>query len=131
MSQFWKIVGLGVVAVLAFDTAASFASAGLGFPYAYASAGSALIYAIVGYFTFRRWGLLRAVGAALLVGLVDATLGWFISWQIGPGALPPDQITIPAIAATMVFVFICAAVCAVIGSAIARALHGRRPQTSA
>ena len=131
MSPFWKIVSFGVAAVLVFDTAASFASIGLGFPYAYASVGSVLIYALVGYFTFRRLGLVRAIGAAVLVELVDATLGWFISWQIGPGALPADQATTPIIATTIVLVVIFAAVCALIGSATARMLHGPRAETNA
>jgi hypothetical protein len=131
MSQFWKIVSLGAVAVLVFDTVASLASKGLGFPYGYASIGSVLIYAMVGYFVYRRWGLIRAVGAAVLVELVDATLGWFISWQIGPGALPIDQVSTPIIATTLVFVFIFAVLCALIGSAIARALHGPRSANNA
>jgi len=131
VNQFWKIIGLGVVAVLALAAASSFASIALGFPYRYASAGSVLIYTTVGYLTFRRWGLVRAVAAAVIVEVVDATLGWFISFQIGIGALPVDQVTIPIIATTMVFVFIFAAVCAVIGAAIARMLHGRRTETKA
>jgi len=126
MSKFWKIVVFGAGAVLVFDTAASFASKGLGFPYAYASIGSVLIYAMVGYFSYRHWGLVRAVGAAVLVELVDATLGWFISWQIGPGALPTNQATPLVIATTIVTVLIFAAVCALIGSATARMLHGPR-----
>ena len=131
MSQFWKIVCSGVVVVLVFDTVASFASKGLGFPYWYASIGSVLIYAMVGYFTYRQSGLVRAVVAAVLVELVDATLGWFISWQIGPGALPADQVSTPIIAETIVFTLIFAAVCALIGSAIARVLHGPRSETNA
>ena len=97
----------------------------------YASAGSVLIYAAVGYFAFRRWSVLRTVGAALVVELVDATLAWFISWQIGPGALPAEQMTITTIAFTIVFLFVFAAVCAVMGCAIARTLHGRRTQANA
>ena len=124
--MFWKIVRLGVLAVLTFDTVASFASVGFGFPYEYAAVGSVLIYGTVGYVVFRRLGLLSAVGAALLVEVVDATLGWYISWQIGPGALPAEQTTTAVIATTIVFVLIFAAVCAVIGSAIARAVHGPR-----
>jgi hypothetical protein len=127
--MFWKIVGFGVLAVLAFDTVASFASVGFGFPYEDAAVGSVLIYATIGYIVFRRQGFFSAVGAALLVEVVDATLGWYISWQIGPGALPVEQATTAVIATTIVFVLIFAAVCAVIGSVIARVIHG--PQTNA
>ena len=126
MSAFWKIVGLGVLAVLAFDTAASFASTSFGFPYKNAAIGSVLIYITVGYLVFRRSGFFSAIGAALLIEVVDATLGWYISWQIGPGALPVEQATIAVIATAIVIVFIIAAACAVIGSIIARAVHGSR-----
>lgn len=124
--MFWKIVGLGVLAVLAFDTVASFGSVSFNFPYEYAIVGSVLIYGAVGYFSFRHAGLSSAVGAALLVEVVDATLGWYISWEIGPGALPAEQTTAAVIVATICFVFIFAAVCAVIGSAVARVAHGPR-----
>ena len=131
MNKLWKIVSTGIVAVLLFDTAASLAAKGLGFPFAYASIGSVLIYAMVGYFAYRRSGLVRAIGAAVLVELVDATLGWFISWQIGPGALPTDQVTPPIIATTVVTVLVFSAVCALIGAAIARVVHGRGARTNA
>ena len=49
--MFWKIVGLGVLAVLAFDTVASFASVGFGFPYEYAAVGSVQRLA----FSAQRW----------------------------------------------------------------------------
>jgi hypothetical protein len=127
--MFWKTVGLGVLAVLTFDTAASLASLYFGFSYGSAAVGSVLIYTFIGYRVFRHGGLLAAVVAALLVELVDATLGWYISWQIGPGAIPRDQVTVSAIATTVALVHIFAAVCALFGSGIARALHGPRDAT--
>ena len=126
MNIFWKIVGYGVLAVLAFDTTASFASVNFGFSYGYAIVGSVLIYAMVGYFVFRHRGFFSAIAAALLVEVVDATLGWYISWQIGPGALPAGQATIAVIATIIALAFFLAVVCAGIGSAIARAVHGPR-----
>jgi hypothetical protein len=131
MSQFWKIICLGAVAVLVFDTVASLASKELGFFYGYASIGSVLIYGSVGYFSYRKWGIGRAVGAAILVELVDATLGWSISWYIGPGALPTDQISTLVIVTTLAFAIAFAVICSLIGSAIARVLHGPRSATSA
>ena len=124
MSPFWKSVGFGVVSVLVLDTAASIASARLSFPYAYASAGSLLIYLAIGYVVFRTGGLAKAIGAALVVETVDATLGWFISWKIGPGALPAEQSGTGAIVASIVFVLLFSVVCAVIGSGLARVIHG-------
>ncbi|APW41772.1 hypothetical protein [Rhodoferax saidenbachensis] len=131
MSPFWKIFGLGAVAVLIFDTVASLASNGLGFPYGYAAIGSVLIYAVVGYFAFRRGGLIWVVGAAVLVALVDATLGLYISGQIGPGALPTDRFSIPVIATVLVSAFIFSVLSALVGSALARVLHGHRSVNNA
>ncbi|MGZ0079705.1 hypothetical protein [Methylomonas sp. YC3] len=131
MSPLWRIIGLGVIAVLVFDTTASFAALAVGFPYAYASIGSFVIYTLVGYFAFRRCGLFRAIGAAVLVELVDATLGWFISWQIGPGALPEDQVTTSIVATTLVLVLVFAVACSIIGSTVARVAHGPRQKTNA
>jgi hypothetical protein len=128
MKPFWTIFGSGAIAVLVFDTVASIASKGLGFPYWYASIGSVLIYAAVGYFAFRHGGLIRAAGAAVPVALVDATLGLYISLQIGPGPLPTNQFPGPFIAATLVLVSILSVFCAFIGSAVARVLHGPRSE---
>ena len=126
MSEFWKLSGLGVIGVLLFDTVASFASIGFQFTYSYASVGSVLIYSTIGYIAFRRYGLALAIMAAILAGLADATLGWFISWKIGPGALPNEQATISLIASSITFVIIASVVCALLGAAISRVLHGRR-----
>ena len=131
MNPFWKIVGLGIAAVLVFDTVASIASLTMGFPYGYASIGSFLIYTMIGYFAFRRCGFVLSIGAAVVVELVDATLGWFISWQIGPGALPADQITTSILAMTLGFVLVLAVVCSSIGSAVARVAHGPRQKNNA
>ena len=131
MNSFWRLVGLGVVAVLVFDTAASFASLRFDFPYGYASVGSILIYSTIGYLAFRGAGLKSSVGVALFVELVDATLGWGISWWIGPGALPEDQRTIPFIAVTAVFVVVFAVACAFVGAGVARVVHGPRQVSNA
>ena len=130
MSAFWRMVVGGALVVLAFDTVASVASLVLGFPYFYAIVGSILIYFAVGYFGFRRLGFGRAIGAALMIQLVDATLGWFISWKIGPGALSEEQRTFGFLIATIVFVLIFAAICAVVGGAVARAVGGPRAEVA-
>lgn len=128
--MFWKLVGVGALIVLAFDTIASFASLYFSFTYTYAIAGSVIIYSTIGFLAFRRWGLGRAVGATLLVQVFDATLGWYITWKIGPGALPPDQATPGVFAITFLFVLAFAAICALVGSALARALHVPRKQNT-
>lgn len=131
MTGFWKIVGAGIAAVLVFDTIASFASARVGFPYVYASVGSFLIYAAVGYAAFRLSGVGASVGAAVIVELVDATLGWWVSWQIGPGAIPEGQLRVQGIVVTVLGVLVFAVVAALLGAWAARLLHGRRQLSNA
>ena len=127
--MFWKITGLGVLAILVFDTLASLASLKFGFPYTNAIIGSILIYITIGYLMFRKGGFFVAIGSALLVQAVDGTFGWYISWQIGPGAMPPENVNITVLITIFVYVLIFAAVCSAIGTAIAFLLHG--PQNNA
>jgi hypothetical protein len=130
MTSFQKIVLGGIVAVLVFDTAASFASLVFGFPYPNATAGSILIYTTIGYLAFRAAGVAKSVGAVLLVEFVEVAVGWPISWLIGPGAPPPDQRTVLVISISIVVVFVFATVCGLLGAGIARVIHGQR-QTNA
>ena len=75
----------GVAAVLALDTVASSATRWLGFPYKLAMLASLAIYATVGYFTGRADPTASPALAAAIVGVVESTAGWAISWAIGPG----------------------------------------------
>ena len=125
MSKYWKIVIFGILAVLVFDTIASFASSVIGFPYEYASAGSIIIYCTIGYTCFICCGLKKAIVAALSVELVDATLGWYISWCIGPGALPEEQTTGAIIGVTIIIVLLFAVACSLLGAGLARLFHGK------
>jgi hypothetical protein len=85
----WKRVALiGTGAVIAFDAVASLASRAVGFQYGWATVGSWIIYAICGYFAAHvvSQGQLKvAASTGVLLGSVDATLGWYVSWLIGPG----------------------------------------------
>ena len=126
MNFFWRLVATGIAVVLAFDVAAALASVLIGYPYEYASAGSVLIYATAGYRAFRGAGLKAAIGAALCIEAADATLGWALSWWIGPGALPEDQRTTLFIAVSIAFAFLFAALCAGGGAGLARLIGGPR-----
>ena len=117
-----KLILFGGPAIVAFDTLASSASLLLCFPYAKASFVSTLIYGITGFMATRigGWKLVLAAGAAL--GLVDATLGWGVSWLSGPGK-PPTGLAItpatwPIIAATVI---LGATVTSAVGGALGRA----------
>src|SRR5688572_27729096 len=91
--QPFRVAVLGVVAVVAFDAVASVASLAAGFDYAYSAIGSCLIYAAFGFLVGRSSSIFTAACVGAVLGLADASLGWGVSWSIGPGRLPPGLLT--------------------------------------
>ena len=88
MSPLVRILLGGAIAVLAFDAIASVASQRLGFEYGSAAVGSGIIYTAIGFLAAGRGGVQAAALAGATMGLVDATLGWAVSWAIGPVQVP-------------------------------------------
>jgi hypothetical protein len=77
----------------------------LDFDYANLWPLSLAIYGLVAFLVARRAGSLRAgVGAGAVVALADATVGWAVSWWIGPGAPDPGDDDVTSIALTVVAV---------------------------
>ena len=76
---------LSSLLVITFDTLASLASLHLQIDYSLFRFGSFFIYIYIGFY-FAGYGSLlwSAVGAGI-AALVDSTIGWYISWVIGPG----------------------------------------------
>lgn len=124
MSYQAKVVLSGIVIVLAFDVAASLASRGFGFAYARTSFGSYLLYTGIGYFAARGAAtspVMTAGLAAAIAGLADASLGWAISWKLGPGQLLEGIALTPARwAATAIIVVALAAAVGAIGGVVGR-----------
>ena len=87
---------VGAFAALAFDTIGSLASRAFDFKYESLFIGSWLLYIGVGFFAARGSSFLFGVLAGGFVALVEATLGWYISWVIGPGR-PKVEVTWSAI----------------------------------
>lgn len=115
-----KIILVAVLVVLAYDTLGALASRALGFPYETLVFGSYVIYGCAGFFAGRARGLVKGAIAGGLVGLIDATLGWAISWHLGPGH-PPEGVTnaLPLfVAFTVVFVSLLGAGLGLVGAAI-------------
>lgn len=115
---------LGLVAVLVLDTAGSFAARAFGFEYGLLALVSAMIYGATGYVVARRADRRAAVRAGAILGSIDATLGWGISWLIGPGRLPADQPGGPLALVVGGFVAIGLATCC---AAIGGWISSRRP----
>ena len=79
------IVGLGSIAVVILDAAGSYASNKFGFRFTKLALGSFCIYGCVGALAAHDGSVGIGAAAGGLVAMVDATIGWAISWYIGPG----------------------------------------------
>jgi hypothetical protein len=85
MTPFTRAFLWGAAAIVVYDALGSLASRELGFPYPALAIGSVLIYGAVGAYVGARERVRHAARAGFAVGVVDATIGWAISWMIGPG----------------------------------------------
>jgi hypothetical protein len=102
--QLRRIVVFGLIAVVAFDALAAVASRRLSFWYPYATIGSWLIYATVGLLAGRAASVRAAAATGAALGFVEATLGWAISWLIGPGRVSLDMYAVGIVALVIVVV---------------------------
>ncbi len=76
---------LGAIVVVVYDTLTAIISVATGISYSFFALGSFVISLTFGFLLGRaaKWYLGALSGAAN--GLVEATVGWAISWLIGPG----------------------------------------------
>lgn len=86
------VVFIGWLAVILVDAGGSLVSIGTGLPYGYFGILSLAIYAAVGVITRSRGGSNRSSAlAGFGVAVFDGTIGWWISWLIGPGRMPVGE----------------------------------------
>jgi len=88
MTTSTRVTAIGALAVVTFDALASVASRITGISYVWATLGSWMLYASCGYAAARigsRAAISTAALTGLVLGLTDASLGWAVSWAIGPG----------------------------------------------
>ena len=85
-STWWRAALVAGLAIVAFDAVASIISRASGAPYTGFAYGSYLIQTAARFFG-RRVGLTfwRATLLGTWVGFIEATIGWAVSWWIGPG----------------------------------------------
>lgn len=117
MKQLLIILLIGSLSVLIFDTLGSFASKYFQVNYILFIFGSVLIYASTGYFSARYGSLIFAIFISAIVGLIDSTLGWYISWLLGPGRVD-FELNSANIISTVFFVICLSAVFGFIGGLI-------------
>ncbi len=108
MIQVNQFLLAGIVCVLLIDTLGSIAAKKLSFDYKKLSVLSLLVYITIGYYSGKETGPVVTGIVCTLVGLVDSTIGWKISWVIGPGKLPSEYNTKSHIIKTIIVVSILA-----------------------
>jgi hypothetical protein len=118
------VIVLGAVAVLIFDTIGSVASERYAFAYSRLMAGSFAIYLAVGFAANAGNSIVASMVAGAAIALIESTLGWAISWKIGPGR-PAGDVSVSSILGTVAFVTGLGAVVGAIGGWLrAASLHG-------
>jgi hypothetical protein len=85
VSRTVRVVLTFAAIVVLFDAIGAFAARTLDFDYSVLSIGSWFIYAAAGFFAAERSRWVPGILAGATTGLADATLGWWVSWLIGPG----------------------------------------------
>ncbi len=123
MKNFLLVTLVGAIAVLVFDTGGALLAENIGFDYTSLSIGSSIIYIFFGFLGGRKSGWHYGLFVGAVLGLVDSTLGWMISWTIGPGK-PSEEMSTVLIVFTIVFVTLTAAFHGVIGGVLS--LLGRK-----
>jgi hypothetical protein len=119
------LVGAGL-AVIIFDTVGALASVAFRFSYGSLAPGSFVIYAGAGFFGASRRGWSGACLTGGATGLIDATIGWAISWALGPGR-PVDGFMGPGtILVTIVMVTASAMILGLGGGLVERLLRRSR-----
>jgi len=112
------VILLGGATILAFDTIGSLASLRFTFPYSRLMFGSFAIYFAVGFVTAASESVTSAAVTAAIVGLVESTAGWAISWWIGPGRPADYPVTGSRIVGTVFFVMMLGALFGALGGSL-------------
>lgn len=119
-----KFLLLASLSVVVFDAAASVASLAFGFSYSCATIGSAILCMAFAFSAARMSGFRIALLTGMVMGVTDVTIGWAVSWAIGPGRIDID-LTPSVWMYTLLFAAILGVVYGVIGGGIGL-LVGRR-----
>ena len=120
MRSIRHVLVIAGLAILLFDVAWSIASRAFGLSYSLLAPVSFLIYACAGFAAARRAGVWLGVAGGGLVALVDATLGWTLSWIIGPGRPPNGFEGWPATLSVIIVVVASGALLGLVGGGISK-----------
>jgi hypothetical protein len=115
MKRLLFVTSVGILVALTYDVFGSMLSRSLGFNYGLLAFGSPGIYCAAGYAASKN-SYVSGVLSAAIVGFVDATLGWYLSWLIGP-ITSLEELTIFTIVSVVPFVTGVAIFFGIIGAA--------------
>ncbi len=122
MKQISLTLLFGSFLVVLIDALASLVSLHFQINYALFSIVSSFIYAYIGFYCAKYKGLLWSVIGAGIIGLVDSTLGWYVSSMISQSRFQIEMNS-TEITTTIVFVLLTAMVFGLIGGLISRWLN--------
>ena len=117
MKSVIRIALIGAIAVLVLDTVASLLALWLHADYGWFSLASFGLYVIFGYLAAKRSRWFMGPVVAMFMAVVESTLGWAISWQIGPGK-PTEELGVVVIVVTIALVAVAAGFFGLIGGAL-------------
>jgi hypothetical protein len=117
MKRFSICLLISCLSILAFDIIASFVSLIFQIEYTLFSLGSTIICIGIGFFGEKYGNLVLAVLSTTIAGIVDSTLGWYISWIIGPGRME-GELDLIIVFSTIVFVVFISSIFGLIGGLI-------------
>lgn len=128
MSSWARVIMFGSISVLVFDLIAAGASRFFGFPYGRATIGSFFIYGTVGYIvaqSLTQNRLPSVLLAGMIIGLTDASLGWGVSYLVGPGR-PKTTLTPTRWLMTALIVMVTSSLLATIGATVVWLVGAKR-----
>jgi hypothetical protein len=95
------IIAAGCAAVTIIDLSGSLITRATGFPYGSFAIASFIAYACVGILAAQNHSVGAAAAAGLVVAAYEATVGWWISWSLGPGRVDIENPSARAAAIAM------------------------------
>jgi hypothetical protein len=112
-----RLILIGAVVIIAYDFLSALISSITGIQYAFFSVGSFLLYVIFGFLAGLNSKWFQGIVAGAVMGLAESTIGWAISWYLGPGK-PSIEMNVLLIAGTIIFVVLLASILGLIGGLV-------------
>ena len=112
-----RFILIGSAFIVAYDFLSALMSTATGIQYGFFSVGSFILYTVFGILVGLNSKWFLGLFAGAVMGLVEATIGWTVSWYMGPGK-PTVEINTLSIAATIVVVVLLASILGFVGGLI-------------